>query len=299
MKKVVFIFLLICSGIQSWAQELNVQVTINTPKLESVDPNVFKTLKNSIAEFMNNQKWTDDDYLPEERINVNVTMTISREISATQFEAELAIGASRPTYGSSYETSLLTHLDKDVKFDYEEFQPLQYTKNVYSDNLVSILSFYANIIIGLDGDSFEKKGGEAYFREAQSILNQVPPNIVGAYPGWQSIDGNRNRFWVVDNLLDPRMAPFREAFYIYHRSGLDMFHQNPTAARTEMVRALEKVYEADRAYTSNILVAVFTMSKSNEIIEIFKKATQEEKNKVYQVMIKIDASNASRYRVIR
>ncbi|RMD73937.1 MAG: DUF4835 family protein [Bacteroidetes bacterium] len=281
------------------AQELNVTVRINTPKLQLTDPAVFETLEQTIRDFMNNQRWTDDVYAEEERIKVDIVMTISEERSATSFKAELAIQAGRPVYGSTYETPLLSHLDKDVTFTYEQFQPLEFSENSFNDNLSSILSFYAYLIIGLDGDSFAPFGGEPWFQKAYDILNAVPPGVAASNPGWRSLDGNRNRYWIIENLLNPRMRPFRQAWYDYHRLGLDIMHQDPVAGRNVILQALQTIADAARSYPNAMIIQMFANAKSNEIVEIFKPASPAEKVTLRQAMTRIDPANAAKYRNLR
>ncbi|MBK8491491.1 MAG: DUF4835 family protein [Saprospirales bacterium] len=281
------------------AQELEVNVTVNTPTLQLADPRVFQDLKAAIQAFMNNQKWTNDTYQSEERIKVSLVLTVSQEFSANSFGGELAIQAVRPVYGSTYETPLLSHLDRDVTFTYEQFQPLEYSQNNFNDNLSSILAFYAYAIIGLDYDSFVPFGGENYFQTAQDVLNAVPQSVTASNKGWRSIDGNRNRYWIIENLLSPRVRNFRQAYYDYHRQALDIMHKDIISGRILMVQAIEDVVQVNQTYPNAMIVQMFTNAKSNEILEVFKQGTATEKNRVVQAMSRIDAANASKYRAIR
>ena len=208
------------------AQELEVEVAINTPKLQTADPKVFENLEKSMEEFLNNRKWTEDVYEPEERIKCKIQLTIEEEISATRFRANIAVQSRRPIYKSSEETPMLNHVDKDFIFDYEPFQPIIFSKNLFQDNLSSILGFYAYIIIGMDYDSFSPLGGEEYFKIAQDILNNVPQNAASQFPGWRQLDGNRNRYWIIENLMNPRVRDFRQGMYEYHRLSLDMMSED-------------------------------------------------------------------------
>jgi uncharacterized protein DUF4835 len=296
MKKyyILFIALICCKLI--FAQEMEFTININTPKLQTTDPKVFESLKQGMSDFLNNQKWTSDVFDPKERIKCNIQMTIKDELAANTFSADFAIQAVRPVYGSNYETPILSHVDKDLSFVYEQFQPLQYTKNSYSDNLTSFLSFYVFIILGMDYDSYSLYGGEPYFQAANDILTTIPPTAASAFPGWRSLDGNRNRYWIIENLLNPKVRDLRQAMYDYHRQSLDLMADNPETGRAIMLQALETISKVNRSYPSSMIIQMFTNAKSNEIVEIFKKGTSEEKTKVRNIMSKIDASNASKYR---
>jgi len=299
MKKIVCLIPLLLVGLFLQAQELNATVRVNTQKLQTVDPKVFETLEQTLFEFLNNQKWTNDVFELEERINCNILLTIQEERSSTSFKADLAIQASRPVYGTSYETVLLNHIDKDVTFTYEQFQPLQFSQNSYNDNLSAVLSFYAFIILGMDYDSYAPMGGEPYFQIAQQILNTVPQSAAAGNPGWRSLDGNRNRYWIIENTLSPRVRPFRQSMYEYHRQSLDFMADDVNTGRGIMVNALTQIGEVNQAYPNSMIVQMFVNSKSLEVVEIFKKGTRQEQDQVIQIMSKIDPTNASRYRAIR
>lgn len=296
MKKYVFLFLCFPFFTALYGQELVVSVTINTPKLQTADPKVFKTLETSIQEFMNNQKWTDGTYEPEERIKVNIVMTITKELSANTFEADFSLQSIRPVFNSTYETPLFKHQDKDVTFSYQEFQPLEYSQSTFTDNLTYVLAFYAYMVIGMDNDSFSPFGGEPYYQQAQDIVNRVPPTVASNVPGWRSVENNRNRYWLMENMLSPRMRPFRQAIYDYHRQGLDLMYQDANAARAVMTLAIESLADVNQSYPNSAIMQLFANTKADEIIEIYKAAAPQEKNSVVKVMERVDPSRASSYR---
>jgi hypothetical protein len=281
------------------AQELNVTVTINTPKLQTADPKIFESLKTAIEEFFNNTKWTDDVYTLQERIPVSLTMTITKEISITDFGAEIILQASRPVYGSEYQCLMLNHVDKEVSFSYEQFQPIQYTQNSFTDNLTSLLSFYAHIILGLDYDSFAPFGGEKYLQTAQEIMNNIPPAVSAKNPGWRSVEGNRNRYWMIENLLTPRVRPMRQAWYNYHRTGLDKMSEDPALGRALMLQSIEDIAAVDKNYPNSMVIQMFSNTKVQEIIDVFAAGPIAEKTKVADLMTRIDPPNANRYRILR
>jgi hypothetical protein len=297
MRKIVFFALLILSSLPTFAQELNFNVRVNTQKLQTVDPKVFETLEQSIRDFMNNTQWTDENFAQEERIECNLILTIQEETSPTTFKADIAIQSSRPIYNSSEQTIILNHIDQDLEFAYQQFQPLEFSRNTFNDNLSSVLSFYAYIILGLDYDSFALYGGEPYFQIAQDILNSTPQN--GVFRGWRSMDGNRNRFWIIENLLSPRVRSYREAMYNYHRYGLDAMAQTPDAGRAIIAQYLDNIQDVYQNYPNSMILQMFLNAKSKEIIEIFKRGISAEKDKAIRIMSRIDATNANEYRQIR
>ena len=297
-KRFILIALLLAS---QWlvAQELNTTVKINTQKLLTVDAKVFGTLEQSIREFMNNQKWTDDVYERDERIDCNMLLTIQEELSPTSFKAELAIQVSRPVYGSNYKTVIFNQIDRDITFTYEQFQPIVYSRNSYNDNLSSILSFYAYITIGTDYDSFSPMGGDKYFQLAQDVMNTLPQSIASGDRGWNSLSNNKNRFWIVENMLSPRMKLYRQAMYDYHRQGLDVMSTDLAKGRQAMADALLKVGEANQSYPNSAIIQMFNNAKSSEVIEIFKRGSSTEQDRVIQVMSRVDPAGSSKYRAIK
>ena len=283
------------------AQELEFKVKVNGQKATSTDPKVFESLEKGITEMLNNQKWTDDVFEIEEKIKCNIQIIIN-SASGNNFQGQLVIQAARPVYGSNYETSLITHQDPDFNFSFEQFQPIQYTPNAFSDNLTSVLAFYAYIILGLDYDSFSPFGGEKYFQTAQDILSLVPADVQQNAKGWSSLSKgkgvNRTRYWMIENLLTPRVRPFRQAFYDYHRQGLDMMYKDTEAGKAAMMSALEAIDKVNKSYPNAMILQMFTNAKSSEIIEVFKLGSRQQKTKVFQIMAKLDAANASKYRAI-
>ncbi|MEM6377213.1 MAG: DUF4835 family protein [Bacteroidota bacterium] len=297
MRKIILLTLLLINGFTTFAQEFNFNVRVNTQKLQTVDPQVFETLSQTIRDFMNNTQWTDENFAVEERIECNLILTVQEEINPTTFKADLAIQSSRPIYNSSEQTIMLNHLDQDLEFSYEQYQPLEFSVNVFNDNLSSVLSFYAYIILGMDFDSFSLYGGEPYFQIAQDILNSTPQN--GVFRGWRSMDGNQNRFWMIENILSPRVRPYRETMYNYHRYGLDVMAENPDQGRAIITQYLDNIQDVYQNYPNSMILQMFLNSKSKEIIEIFKRGISTEKDKAIRIMSRIDATNASEYRQIR
>ncbi|NJL75208.1 MAG: DUF4835 family protein [Saprospiraceae bacterium] len=280
MKNIVFILFIITLSNAAWSQELDFQVTINTPKLQTADPKVFETLELSIREFLNNTQWTSDSYEPEERIKGNIIININEERSATNFTAEVLIQSARPIYGSTQETRLITLQDKNVWFDYEQYQPLIYSQNNFNDNLTSILAFYAYIVLGMDYDSFSPFGGQPHYLKAQEILNNVPSNVSNRDPqGWTATGGNRNRYWIIENILSPRVRPLRQAMYDYHRQGLDLMASDVVASVVVIADALNSLGEVQRAYPNAMILQMFSDAKTDEIIEILLMLQQQKKIK--------------------
>ncbi|MBK9981624.1 MAG: DUF4835 family protein [Saprospiraceae bacterium] len=304
MERINILFLLICCfifGLSSvtYAQELNAVVGVSVPKLQSTDPAVFKTLERDLKEFLNQEKWTDDDYKPYEKIECNFQVNITAELGNNSFKADIAIKAIRPVYGSEYKTVLINHVDRDIVFTYQEFAPIENGTEIFKDNLSGVFSFYAHLILGLDAESFALGAGDAEFQKAQSIINIVPPTVSDSDKGWTALSRKTTRYWIMENLLNTRFKSFKEAWYNYHRKSLDVLHSNPGLALSTMVEALKEVDKTNTSYPNSIGVLMFVSAKSDEVVEILKNGDRTQKNAVYDIMRKLDPSNSGKYSAIR
>lgn len=298
--KYIWTILLTLILLNTQAQELIWEVSVNTPKLQTADPKLFKQLESSIRDFLNAQKWTNENFRQEEKIKCNLQLTITQELSATQFQAQMAIQATRPIYGSDYETPILTHSDNEVQFIYEMFQPIQYSEGLISDNLSAVLSFYSLYILGVDFDTFSDNGGDKYFNRALELVNNIPESMKGQFKGWQEPKKTRiNRFTMIDHILKPRALPFRSAIYQYHLNGLDVMSDDPDSGRKQMSDALETIEKVNNDFRGASFIQMYVNAKSPEIIEIFKNGTSDERNKIFKVMSRIDGANTSKYRFLR
>lgn len=278
--------------------EINFNVRFNTQQIQTADPAIFQTLERDVITFLNSQAWTKDAFLAEERINCNLVFTIKEGGNPNNYDLDLAIQSSRPIYGSGNETALFNYLDNKITFYYEEYQPIQLSENTFTGNLPAVLGFYAYLVLGFDYDSFSPLGGQVYFEKAQEIYNRLPSNLSSDDPGWRPA-GTRNRYWLLENILSPRMLALRRANYTYHIKGLDMMHQNPDLARISIMEALEDVQLANQAYPNAPIIQVFNDAKRDEIIEIFKAGTLTEQNSVIQIFSRVDPANSGKYRAIR
>ncbi|MBX3102030.1 MAG: DUF4835 family protein [Bacteroidetes bacterium] len=274
-------------------QELNCTVNIQKPNIQGIDPSVFQNMQKEIFEFMNLRKWTQDDFKAEERIKCNINIVFTNgSPGGDRFEGTMQIQVIRPVLNSNYETVTLNFQDRDMRINYVPFQTVQFSENTYINNLSSILTFWGYVILGIDYDTFGKDAGTEFFEKARNIMNLAVP---GGEPGWQAMDGNRNRYWLVENLLNNSYASFRSAYYGYHRQGLDAMHEDVVKGRKAVLSSLETV---EKVFTQNpnlFIIRVFTDAKGNELIPMFKKADPADKQKFIRIMSRLDPNNASKY----
>lgn len=297
--KHIFLALFLATITSVSAQELNCQVSIITDarlEVTSVEKEIFDQLKQTIYDLMNNTKWTKDKFKVEERINCQLQLQINSIPTSGTYEGSLQIQSSRPVFNGSYNTTLFNFQDDDISFTYSRNSILIYAPNQFRDNLTSVLAFYAYFIIGMDYDSFSLKGGTPYFTEAQQIVSNAQ---AGGGKGWKSNEaGKRNRYWLVDNILQQLFEPMRECIYEYHRKGMDMLYENKETGRKNITAALNKLSKVSATRPNSINVLNFAQSKRNELKNLYQDAPATEKTEVVTILKRIDPANSSKYEEI-
>ena len=247
------------------AQELESQVVVNADLVDQTNRQIFETLEQSLNEFINSRTWTQRDFLPQERIKCSFVLTLT-SYSDNRFEGNLQIQSQRPIFDSNYDSPLFNYLDNDISFTYQEYQPLVYNPAIFQSNLVSLLSFYIHIILGLDAASFEKNGGANYFDLAQKIANLAQQSKL---IGWNQNDGIRNRFWLIDSLRSNTFREYRQALYQYHREGMDQMVSDPMKAKESLVSSIETLYKLYSRRPNAFLLQVFFDAKAGELVDVF------------------------------
>ncbi len=293
--KLIF-FVLFCGNL--FSQELNCTVTVITnakTEVTTAEKEILDVLKQSVYDFLNNTKWTKDKFTVDERVNCQIQIQINTINNGT-YTGSIQVQSSRPVFNGSYNTTLLNFQDDDVAFAFNRNTVLLYAQNQYRDNLASILSFYALYVIGLDYDSFSLKGGTPYFTEAQQIVTNAQTS--GA-PGWKSNEpGKRNRYWLIDNVLQQLFEPLRECSYEYHRLGMDKLFENKEEAKKAIYTAVNKITKVSASRPNSVNVLNFAQSKVQELKNLYIDATSTEKTELVTALKKIDPANASKYEEI-
>ncbi len=276
------------------AQELKCQVQVVSQQIsgQGVDTRIFTTLQTSITEFLNNRKWTNDNFTNTEKIECNILINITQIVSLSQgnFQGTIEVQSRRPVYKSSYNSVLLNYLDETFAFTYVANQPLNYSENTYTDNLTSVLAFYAYFMIGLDYDSYSLNGGTPYYQKALNIVNSVSSD---AESEWTS--GDRSRYWMIYNMMDATYVPLRVCMYNYHRLGLDVMADNKDAGLKVIITSIEGLQKIHAIKPLSFSVQMFFNAKSDEVINLFTGASTDQKNKIVPILNRIDPTNSNRY----
>lgn len=273
------------------AQELNARVQLLAPQVSNISKPTLDALQKTIRDFLNNNKFTNESYKPQERIDCNFVITINSWDGGSGYTAEAQIQSSRPVFNSTYNSTLLNMSDKNFDFNFNDGSVIDFSDQNYISNISALLTYYAYTIIGLDKDSFSKMGGTVYFKKAQNIINLAQAS---GNTGWRAADGLRNRFWFNENALNPIFSELRNFIYNYHFSGLDQLTDNDKGLMP-IVNALSSLQQMDKQKLGSIFPNVYFASKAEEITNVLSKLNTQERMKAYNMLSEIDPANIGKY----
>jgi hypothetical protein len=266
MRKLILVVFFLFSIANVFSQELNATVSVNFQQVANGNPQLFKNLETQVKEFLNTTKWTTKEFTDVEKIECNFFINIST-YGSNNFEATLQVQSSRPVYNSTLSTPILNINDKNFSFRFIEFENLIYDQNTFNSNLVSVLAFYANLIIGLDQDSFSELGGTEYLQIASNIVNVAQTS---GYKGWNQSEGNNNnRNFLISDILSNTFTPFRQALYQYHRLGMDVMADDVKKGKEGVIVGINALAEIQKTRPNALLTRTFFDAKTDEIVSIF------------------------------
>lgn len=277
------------------AQELRCDIQVNANQIAGTDRTVFQNLQTALYEFINNTRWTNINFRTVEKIECSIVVTVRERTDANTFSGELSMALRRPCYKASYTSPVLNYVDQRFTFDYTDGQPLDFSLNTHMSDLTSTIAYYVYMFLGLDFDTFSQNGGQPYFEAAQQIVNNAQSS---SQPGWKAFDGNRNRYWLVENMTNNSYAPLRRFMYEYHRLGLDVMSERPDEGRAAILRSLEYLQAVHTTYPTCFFLQLILEAKRDEIINVFSQGSQQEKTQAVNIMKQIDPSQSSRYDAI-
>lgn len=296
MKRIVVLFLLFfVFTISGFSQELRCNITVSSQRIQGANQNLFRTMQSDLYEFMNNRKWTDHVYGYDEKIRCNILIRLDEQLSADEFRGSIQVQLKRPVFNSNYETTLLNIKDNDFHCRYVEFQPLEFNETSNRDNLTNILAFYAYVILGFDYDSFSMEGGTPYFEKAQAIVNNSQN---AREKGWKAFESERNRYWLIENIMNRSYADYRKCMYNYHRNGLDLMSDKVEEGRANIANSLRDIQKVFRRRPSIYILQMFFDSKADELVNVFSKSFPDERTRVLAILNEVDPSNGSKYEKI-
>jgi hypothetical protein len=282
------------------AQELRARVNVLSSRVgNSVDKKTFQTLQTALNNFVNNRKWSSDNYAPNEEIDCSFLLNLESTGDANVYKGSLTIQSSRPVFNSAYLSPVINYQDNDIIFKYIEFQQLEFNDTRVSgtdalvSNLTAVMAYWINMVLGFDYDSFSARGGNVYFQKAQNIVNNAPEGR--SISGWKAFDGTRNRYWLAENLLNSKYNIIHDAIYNYYRLGMDKLYDQEANARTQILNVLSMLNTFNTENSNTMILQFFFQAKTQELIRIFSKASQQDKAKALDYLKRIDPSSANKY----
>lgn len=275
-------------------QDLNAIVKVNSDQVQLSDKTIFKDMENAIFNFLNNRKWSADNIKTEEKINCTFILIINKYDAPDVFSGSLQIQSGRPVFGTGYQSTLLNIIDEDILFKFSPFQTVEYQENNFVNNFSAIFAFYALMAVGMDYASFAPEGGNPYFVKAQQLVNAAQS---ASEPGWKAFDSksNRNRYWLIENAMNPRYKSFLEAYYAYHRKGLDAMGKDKEEGRKEITNALFKLQQVFKLSPNVYILYAFFLAKADEIVNIYKDALPADKAKIIELLNEISQNNGNKW----
>ncbi len=292
IKFLIFLFLSVfCAN----SQELKAIVSINTDQVTSVNPQIFKNLEKQVFDFLNNTKFSEKVVKQNEKINCSFFFIVTK-FESNNFEVSLQVNSSRPVYNSTFTTPILNINDKDFSFKYIEFENLIYDPNAFTSNLVSVLSFYANIIIASDADTFSDKGGTDSYETALNITNVAQSS---GFSGWVQTGKKTTRFNLISDLMSNTFDAYRETLYEYHINGLDKMADDLKQGKLGIVNAIDTLLKVHKVRPNSLLARTFFDAKTDELVDVFNGGPGIDTIKVKDNLATISSLNSSKWNKIR
>jgi len=304
LKKIILFLHLVVVVMLAQGQEIQARLTISADKISTqVDKKIFQTLQTALVNFLNNRKWTNDAFQPNEKIQCNFLLTLEQDLTNNMYKGKLTVQAARPIYNTTYDSPIINFLDDNIIFRYQEFQPIEFNENriqgndPIAANLTAIFAYYINMILGLDYDSFSLRGGDVYFQKAWNIVNNAPEGR--DISGWKSFESQRNRYWLAENMNNNRFALMHDVLYAYYRSGMDIFYENENEGRNGIMNSLNFLNTINAENPNSMIMQFFFQGKSSELVKVFSKANADMKSRVKDILTKLDITNVSAYKELK
>ncbi len=283
--------LAVCGNmLQANAQELRCNVEVNTQQIEGTNKSVFESLQEALNTYMNETKFTNATFAPNEKIECRLFLTVA-EYNDDRIKGDLQVQLSRPVYNSTYTTTLFNFRDSKVEFDYRDGDPLVFNENNEENNLTAILDYYAYLLLALDFDSFSPNGGQPYYDKASAIVQQMQSS---GEVGWRTFEDTKNRAAVLSSFTDANTAGMRKLLYDYHRKGLDEMVTSPDKGRAVITQSLDELKGVYSNAPMSVALSIFRDSKLDELVNVYSKAPQTERQSVYDLLQPIYPTESSR-----
>ena len=296
VKHLLLILVFILAASNSNSQELNCIVNVNARQVEGSEKTMFVEMEKAIFQLVNGRKWTNDQFESFEKIDCSILINLQERTGSNTFTGNIQVQASRPIYGTSYDSPIMNVRDEDFTITYNQFVPLQYNEGSYTDELTSILAFYIYMILGYGYDSYSLEGGTPHFQQALRIVNSAQSS---SQNGWKAFEDQSNRYWLVENTLSARFKPLRKTYYEYHRFGFDIMQQDAVRGRAKVTESLKALRPIHNVAPSSYNLQAFFNAKMQEVVNLYEKANPNEVTEITELLIRIDPGNSNNYEKLR
>jgi len=290
--RLLITFLFVNCALLNFAQELNCNVFVDGSQIQTQEVQIFEEMQAAIQEFMNNTRWTEDEFEPQERIDCNLSIQLLTQPSTGNFTATAQVQSTRPIYNTDYNSVLLNFIDKEFYFTYQQGTQLDYGDNQFTSDLTSLCAFYAYVIIGLDYSSFSEQGGAPYFEKVQNIF-LTAQSSGGSI--WENQDDPNSKFSLGSDLINTQLEQFHKDYYNYHLKSLDKFTTNPEECLNGVINVLENIKEQRKYVTYSVWINTFFLSKRTELVKLFENAPSDLKSKAKSLLMELDPKNRREY----
>jgi len=294
MRNIIITLLFLLSVITASAQEFICQVNVSSQQVQTTDKSVYEVLQKALYEFVNQKKWSSYTFKAEEKIECNIMINVA-DRSGDRYKGTMSVQFRRPVYHTSYYSTILNYVDKDIEFEYLEGQALDFADNTHTSNITSLVAYYLYIFLGLDFDTYSLYGGTPFYQKAEAVVSaaQSAPE-----KGWKSYESMKNRYWLVENLTNSSYSAIREGLYKYHRQGLDIMTENMDLGRAGVMESLELFRKAYREKPGLYLMQLMTDAKVDEFVNVFSQASPMDKTRAVNLLKEIDPANGNKYQKI-
>ncbi len=271
-----------------FSQELDCVVTVNTESIPVESRELLTDFSNSIETYMNQTRFTDQNW-EYSKINCSLSIFVTSASDETHYQAQIVVTSQREILKSQKKSLMLSINDNSWSFEYVKGQPLYSRQSVF-EPITSLLNYYAYIILGFDSDSWDELGGTPYFTKAFDIVN------LGAnsnfQTGWERNSSSYSRRGLVEDLLNEKYRPFREAIYEYYY-GLDYYEKDKDTGQKYMVKLVDALANLKKKVDlTGVFVKVFFDAKYGEIIN---RLTSYPDKTVFEKLKKIDPAHLAKY----
>lgn len=290
--RIIFTFMTLLAAIGLRAQELNCQVEINSDAISGTNKSVFETLQQTVSDYMNTTVFTPAQFSVNEKIECRLFFTLKEYSDDGIAKGDLQVQSTRPVYNSAYTTTIINLKDTKIDFSYREGEPLNFTANTMESQLTAILNFYAYLIIAADFDSFAPKGGEPFWEHLKQIVQQAQSS---GEVGWKAFEDTKNRSAILSAFTEGNGGEaLRQMLYDYHRQGLDNMFISMDKGRAAVTKSLGTLTTVQQLNPLSVALSMFRDAKLDELVNIYSKAPQEERQGVYDLLQPIYPTEESR-----